>query len=98
MHEPYIRHVTATNCVRHLLKYLFVHSYTVAECGDPSEKLARYVSITSLNKSFITLSCDEGYSFHGSKESQCVQGEWSPSPELVMCLKTETTTSELTFL
>ena len=34
----------------------------------------------------IELSCDPGYSLHGSTTSQCVSGEWTPSPDTVMCI------------
>ena len=34
----------------------------------------------------LTFSCDPGYSLHGSTTSQCVSGEWIPSPETVMCV------------
>ena len=59
--------------------------YTCTECGDPSEQLKSHVSISSLNGSVITFSCDPGYSLHGSTTSQCVAGEWTPTPESVTC-------------
>ena len=56
------------------------------ECNDPTEQLQSHVSVSSLNGSVITYSCDPGYSLHGSTTSQCVAGEWTPSPESdIMC-------------
>ena len=55
-------------------------------CGDPSENLPVNASISSLNGSVVTFSCDPGYSLHGSTTSQCVSGEWTPSPETVICV------------
>ena len=45
-----------------------------------------HASISSPNGSVVTFSCDPGYSLHGNTTSQCVSGEWSPSPETVMCV------------
>ena len=59
--------------------------YICIECSDPTEQLQSHVSVSSLNGSVITYSCDPGYSFHGSTTSQCASGEWTPSPESVMC-------------
>ena len=61
-----------------------IHTHTV--CGDPSKSLPRHAYISSLNGSMVTFSCDPGYSLHGSTTSQCVSGEWTPSPETVMCV------------
>ena len=55
-------------------------------CGDPHENLPSHTSISSVNGSVVTFSCDPGYSLHGSTTSQCVSGEWTPSPETVMCV------------
>ena len=60
--------------------------YTCTVCGDPHENLPIHTSISSLNGSIVTFSCDPGYSLHGSTTSQCVSGEWTPSPETVMCV------------
>ena len=59
-------------------------------CGDPSENLPVNASISSLNGSVVTFSCDPGYSLHGSTTSQCVSGEWTPSPETVICVTMNT--------
>ena len=63
-----------------------VSTYTHTVCGDPSKSLPRHAYISSLNGSVVTFSCDTGYSLHGSTTSQCVSGEWTPSPETVMCV------------
>ena len=60
--------------------------YTSTVCGDPHENLPSHTSISSVNGSVVTFSCDPGYSLHGSTTSQCVSGEWTPSPETVMCV------------
>ena len=59
-------------------------------CSDPSENLTSHASISSLNESVVTYSCDPGYSLHGTVISQCVSGEWTPSPETVMCVAMNT--------
>ena len=60
--------------------------YTCTGCGDPRENLPSHTSISSLNGSVVTFSCDPGYNLHGSTTSQCVSGEWTPSAETVMCI------------
>ena len=64
--------------------------YLYSVCGDPSENLPRNASISSRNGSVVTYSCDPGYNLHGSSTSQCVSGEWTPSPETVMCIAMNT--------
>ena len=64
--------------------------YLYSVCGDPSENLPRNASISSRNGSVVTYSCDPGYSLHGSTTSQCLSGEWTPSPETVMCIAMNT--------
>ena len=56
------------------------------ECGDPSLQLQSHVFISNINDSVVTLSCDADYSLYGSITSQCVSGEWTPSPDTVMCI------------
>jgi hypothetical protein len=58
----------------------------LTECVDPHEQLKDHVSISTINGSKITFSSDPGYSLHGSTTSQCVSGEWTPSPDTVMCI------------
>ena len=43
-----------------------------------------------MGQCMVTFSCDPGYSLHGSTTSQCVSGEWTPSPETVMCIAINT--------
>ena len=57
------------------------------ECGDLGELLQMNVSIrATVNGSTITFYCDSGFILHGSSTSQCVSGEWTPSPEDVLCI------------
>ena len=56
------------------------------ECRDPSLQLQSHVFISNINDSVVMLSCDAGYTFHGSTTSQCVSGEWTHSPDTVMCV------------
>ena len=65
------------------------------ECGHPSELLQSGVSVHgTTNNSVITFSCEPGYSLHGSTTSQCVSGEWTPSPQTVMCIANTSPPSE----
>ena len=59
-------------------------------CGDPNESMTSHLLISSINESVVTFSCDPGYSLHGSTISQCVSGEWTPSPDTVMCVAMNT--------
>ena len=58
------------------------------ECGDPGILLQGSVSlfVTENGSTIVTYSCDPGYSLNGSTTSLCVLGEWTPSPETVICI------------
>ena len=60
-----------------------------SECGDPNEYLQKNVSISGLNSTVVTLSCDTGHTLHGSQTSHCVNGEWVPSLHTILCLPGE---------
>ena len=64
---------------------ILIDFYIFTECSDPTEQLQSHVSVSSLNGSVITFSCEPGYSLHGRTTSQCVAGEWTPRPESVTC-------------
>ena len=69
--------------------YLIKHMFLLCtdECGHPSKPLQSGVSVHgTTNNSVITFSCEPGHSLHGNTTSQCVSGEWTPSPQTVMCI------------
>ena len=68
------------------------------ECGDPSHLLRGNVSVTSLKRSIIALSCDDGYSLNGSNTSECINGQWIPSIQLAMCIMTKSLSSQILFI
>ena len=78
---PGIHDCVYAHCCQVLIYILCTH----AVCGDP-HNLPSHASISSVNGSVVTFSCDPGYSLHRSTTSQCVSGEWTPSPETVMCI------------
>ena len=70
----------------YLIKHMFLLCST-DECGHPRKLLQSGVSVHGTTKnSVITFSCEPGYSLHGNTTSQCVSGEWTPSPQTVMCI------------
>ena len=75
-----------------------MHVAFFSECGNPTEYLQANVSISSLNSSVVTVSCATGYVLYGSKTSDCVHGEWSPSLQTILCLPSATATGKVTVI
>ena len=63
-------------------------------CGAPTQ-LQTNVLVTNSSDVIITFSCEPGYTLHGSTTSQCVAGEWTPSPDTVMCIADQNVTSSM---
>ena len=72
----------------HVCQYKIVHCHFAAGCSPPSSPVNGSVSEFTSSRvgAQVTYSFDPGYSLHGSTTSQCVSGEWTPSPETVMCV------------